>query len=158
MIELLIEPVKFFLSKGIDSFSKTAELKNLRLACVDRLKREIRFNQAILAEVLNTSLSNEEKSALLVCLKTDAFDMINDSPIPVKLIISGNLNKSDWDNHTNKDRYLQWMKNDSSIQDLLERVYFRIHVVKAIAPHSEKQRDYDYINYMLRCLMKELGR
>lgn len=212
MIELLIEPVKFFLSTGVDSFARSKELQNLRLACVDRLKREIRFNLEILREVTNISnnqrgksvtdmdfadqenpsmtaktsanqesknvfysrsnppsysknvqyannknLSSQEQKALIVCLKTDAFDTINDSPLPVKLILPGNLNKESWPSHANKNQYIEWLKNDNTLQDLFERVYFRIHVNKALAPHSSKSRDYEYIAYMLRCLMQELN-
>lgn len=154
MIELLIEPFKLFLSKGVDQFLRSNELKNLRLSYIDRLMREIKFNKAILDEIVSgEDLNKEEKIALVACLRTSAFDALNESPLPTRLIISGELQKEEWRKFSNgKAIFLQRLEKVLTIQELLDRVYYRIHVVKTLEPHSQKNRDYAYINFMLSCL------
>ncbi|WP_071057828.1 hypothetical protein [Pelistega sp. MC2] len=156
MLDLLMEPVKIFIKGGVEKFLKSKELKNMQVAYVAMLLRETRFNKEVLKEITADQSEDKTEIAPLVnCLKTEAFDALNNSLLPLNLVISGDL-KCQKDYFCKDEKYLEWIKSDKTISDLLERTYFRLHITKTLVTISNKKWDYGYISFLLNCLQKEL--
>lgn len=135
MWDLLVEPAKTFIKGGLDAFRKSDEIKNLTIAIQDRVRREARFNAAVLDEIGkedNGQPKNSEdvRVALVGSLKTSAFDDINNGPIPISLFFSLKLDRDKWPNWKNKEQYLKYTVSDVTQVDLLERIYHRISLGK----------------------------
>jgi len=156
MWDILIEPAKTFIKGGLDAFRKSDEIKNLTLAIQDRIRREARFNAAILDEIEKENAQQkkpiETRLALVKSLKTDAFDDINSGLIPVTLFFSYELDKDKWPNWKNKDKYLGYTTWDKTQDQLLERIYYRISLAKTFAGCGKLQGNFDYIGFMLAAL------
>lgn len=163
MFDLLMEPVKLFISGGMEKFAASKELMNIRIVCLDRLLREVRFNKEILNEVKG-SLAEDSKP-LIECLKNDAFDSINAGAIPMSLIVSGVLDtsrslvlsvkdyKTRFDFDANSiQRFCSYLGSTITLDALVDRVYFRMLVAQV----SLKPRDYEYIRFMFSILEVEL--
>ncbi|RZI41990.1 hypothetical protein EGT07_15410 [Herbaspirillum sp. HC18] len=157
MWELLVEPAKIFIKAGIDAFRKSDEIKNLTIAIQDRVRREARFNAAVLDE-LGKEEGGQPKNpedvrvALVKSLKTVAFDDIDNGAIPISLFFSTKLDRDKWPNWKNKDQYLKYTASDVTQIDLLERVYHRINLAKTFAECGKLQGNLDYIRFMLAAL------
>lgn len=169
MIDLLLEPAKVFIAGGIEQFRKSQELKNLTVAVKDRLRREIQFNTAILDEAIKlrgkgrdgedeegTPGNDDVIVALILSLRTQAFDAVNEGPIPVCLMISGPLDKSRWPSMRAKEKYDGYLASTTTVEELLDRTYYRIHIVKTLASCGKLGFNLGYIRYMLICLRMAL--
>lgn len=158
MWDILIEPAKTFIKGGLDAFRKSDEIKNLTLAIQDRIRREVRFNAAILDEINKGDNDGQPKNpdnvrlALVGSLKTNAFDDINNGLIPIALFFALELDKDKWPKWKNKDQYLGYTKSDKAQVDLLERIYHRISLAKTFAGCEKLQGNLDYIRFMLAAL------
>ncbi len=152
MIDLLLEPAKILLSKGVEKFLKSEEQKNLSLAITDALKREMRFNIAILKEVAKLESDEDDtRSALMASLKTQVFDSANTNPIPLSLLITQPLDKTQihWSDEGNCERFIKYIEKDTTLLELIERAYYRIYIGKTLAKCGKHNIDHDYIQYML---------
>lgn len=157
MWDLLVEPAKTFIKGGLDAFRKSDEIKNLTIAIQDRVRREARFNAAVLDEIgkeENGQPKNSEdvRVALVGSLKTSAFDDVNNGPIPISLFFSLKLDRDKWPNWKNKEQYLKYTASDVTQMDLLERIYHRISLAKTFAGCGKLQGNLDYIRFMLAAL------
>lgn len=161
MLDLLFEPARMFIEGGIEKFRHSRELKNLTIAVHDRLRREIQFNLAILDEAFKEDDAgpvngDETVSALVQSLKTAAFDSINDGPIPVGLLIAGEIDRNDWPKSKKRDTYDEYLKNIHTVVELLDRAYYRLHIAKTLAACHKLTFDPGYIRFMLVYLHKVL--
>ncbi|ALB62188.1 hypothetical protein BN137_853 [Cronobacter condimenti 1330] len=161
MFELLLEPAKLFINAGMDSFKKSKELANLKIAVRQRITREIKLNAAVLDEIIKNYYDKEgavaEKNALIMALRTRAFDDLNDGAIPVSLLISGDVEH--WPaaaTKDEKDRYLKYLSSIKTPIDLLDRAYYRIHIARILASSGKCDSDLKYIRYMLTALIVNL--
>jgi hypothetical protein len=157
MWDILIEPAKTFIKGGLDAFRKSDEIKSLTLAIQDRIRREVRFNAAILDEINkddNGQPKNPEnvRLALVRSLRTNAFDDINNGLIPIVLFFSSELDKDKWPKWKSKEKYLLYTHSDKMQVDLLERIYYRISLAKTFAECGKLQGNFDYIRFMLAAL------
>ncbi len=157
MWDLLVEPAKTFIKGGLDAFRKSDEIKNLTIAIQDRVRREARFNAAVLDEIGKEENGqpkhpDDVRVALVNSLKTSAFDDVNNGAIPISLFFSSNLNRDKWPNWKNRDLYLKYTASDSTQVNLLERVYHRINLAKTFAECGKLQGNLDYIRFMLAAL------
>jgi hypothetical protein len=165
MFDMLMEPTKKFVMGGIDAFRKSKEHQNLMIAVQDRIRREVRFNSAILQEFKkhdkNTNAPKYDKelrSALLKSLRTEAFDDMNQGMLPLALFFEGEIDKDViFPNWAKQERYLDWLRNVVTQYDLLERIYHRIRLVKTFAECGEIQGEMDYIHFMLIGLEKSIA-
>jgi hypothetical protein len=157
MWDLLVEPAKTFIKGGLDAFRKSDEFKNLTIAIQDRVRREARFNAAVLEE-LNKEENGQPKHpenvrvALVKSLRTEAFDDINNGAIPISLFFSLKLDRNKWPHWKSKEKYLKYTASDVAQVNLLERIYHRINLAKTFAGCGKLQGNYDYIQFMLAAL------
>jgi hypothetical protein len=152
MLEMLMEPTKKFIAGGIDAFRKSKEHQNLLIAVQDQIRREVRFNSALLQELKRSTHKDdmEVRIALIKSLRTEAFDNINQGMLPLGLFFEAELVKEDiFPNWGKQDTYLGWLKYVITQYDLLERVYHRIRLAKTFADCGKTQGDMDYIHFML---------
>ncbi len=157
MWDLLIEPTKAFIKGGLDAFRKSEEIKNLTMVIQDRIRREARFNAAVLDEICKEEHGQPKnpmdvRVALVRSLRTHAFDDVNNGSIPLDLFFSASLNREQWPNWRNKDQYMKYTASDAHQLDLLERVYHRINLAKTFAECGKLQGNLDYIRFMLAAL------
>ncbi|MDM8557450.1 hypothetical protein [Candidatus Parabeggiatoa sp. HSG14] len=161
MLDLLLEPTKMFVKGGIDVFRRSKEHKNLLIVVQDRVRREVRFNSALLQEFnkcdknKNTFKHDEQlRVALVKSLQTEAFDEVNKGVLPLALFFETELLKDEiWPksatNWPEKEKYLGWLKNVNTQYDLLERVYHRIKLTKTFAECGKIQGNINYVYFML---------
>jgi len=97
MFDLLLEPAKLFVEKGLDAYRKTQEHKNLRIAIQDRIRREVRFNVALLSEHINETKDGQAKhenkirAGLIKSLRTTAFDDADSGVVPLTLFFEDKI-------------------------------------------------------------------
>ncbi|PID66040.1 MAG: hypothetical protein CR975_04975 [Gammaproteobacteria bacterium] len=152
MIDLFLEPAKILISKGVKQFLSSEEQKNLSIAVTDALKREMRFNIAILKEIAKLDGSDENtRCALMASLKTYIFDKANRHPVPLSLLVVQPLDKTQvvWKNTEEKERFLKYIRKDQMLLALIERAYYRIHIGQTLAKCGKHNIDYSYIQFML---------
>jgi len=157
MLDLLLEPTRVFVKGGIDVFRKSKEHQNLLIAVQDRIRREIRFNSALLQELGKYDRSknafkhdNDLRLALVRSLRTEAFEEVNKGVLPLKLFFESQLSEDIWPKKwQDRDKYLGWLKNVITQYDLLERIYHRIGLAKTFAECGQIQGNMDYIYFML---------
>lgn len=164
MLDLLLEPAKMFVEKGIDAYRKTKEHRNLRIAVQDRLRREVRFNVALLNEFStekNGAAKHEEavRKGLIKSLRTNAFDDADCGIVPLALFFEDELKDDIWPSlaFPAKDKYGKWLGAVNTQYDLLERIYHRIRIAKTFAECGKVQGDMDYIRYMLIAFEKSIA-
>lgn len=157
MLDLLLEPAKLFIEKGLDAYRKTKEHQNLRLAIQDRIRREIRYNQALLTEIVsqpNNEHKHEEqiRLGLIRALRTDAFDDADSGIVPLGLFFEQTLPDSIWPTkgfEAKKAKYLEWLTRVQTQYALLERAYHRIRIARAFAECGKIHGELSYIRFML---------
>lgn len=138
MIDLLLEPAKLFIEKGLDAYRKTKEHENLRLTIQDRIRREIRYNQALLTEIVSQSNKDHKhdeqiRLGLIRALRTDAFDDADSGIVPLSLFFEQALFDSIWPTkgfEVKKAKYLDWLAKVQTQYALLERAYHRIRIAR----------------------------
>lgn len=165
MLDLLLEPAKIFVEKGLDFYKKTQEHKNLRVAVQDRIRREVRFNIALLTEFItekNGVAKHEEtiRGGLIKSLRTSAFDDADSGILPLPLFFEDELANEIWPSKgfdINKEKYKEWLKAVKTQYDLLERVYHRIRIAKTFAECGKIHGDLDYVRFMLIAFEKSIA-
>ena len=157
MLDLLLEPTTVFVRNGIKAFRASKEHQNLSIAVQDRIRREVRFNAALLQEIMKFSENgNSVKKDEHICLtlikalQTEAFDEINKGVLPLSLFFENQLAKEEiFPNWFEKNKFFDWMKKIYTQYDLLERVYHRIKLAKTFAEAGRLQGNMKYIQFML---------
>lgn len=165
MLEFILEPAKIFFEKGIDAYRKTQEHKNLRIAIQDRIRREVRFNIALLTEFStekNGTSKHEDviRQGLIRSLRTSAFDDADSGIVPLTLFFDEELKSDIWpvkafDNAQGK--YMGWVRALETQYDLLERTYYRIRIARTFAECGKVHGDIDYIRFLLMAFEKSLA-
>lgn len=164
MLDLLIEPAKIFFEKGIDAYRKTQEHKNLRVAVQDRIRREVRFNVALLNEFVtekNGTAKHEDaiRGGLIKSLRTMAFDDADSGIVPMTLFFDEELMTDVWPVRgfeAAQEKYKGWVKSLETQYDLLERTYHRIRIARTFAECGKVHGDIDYIRFLLIACEKSL--
>ncbi|MDM8565028.1 hypothetical protein QUF74_05190 [Candidatus Halobeggiatoa sp. HSG11] len=163
MLDLLLEPTALFVKGGIDAFRTSKEHHNLLIAVQDRIRREVKFNTAILQEFMKYSNDSSKDEylclTLLKALQTEAFDEINRGVLPLSIFFEKKSLKSDFPNWQKKEteQFFKWMENIESQYDLLERVYHRIKLAQTFAEGNRLQGNMRYIQFMLIGLQKSIA-
>lgn len=167
MLDLLLEPAKIFVEKGIEAFRKSQEHKNLRVAIQDRIRREVRFNITLLEEYLTkktdgTAKHDEDvRASLLKSLRTCAFDDVDSGMLPLKLFFEQGLGDAIWPKGgfkpEDRDQFLKWVSKDKTQYDLLERIYHRLRIAKTFASCGKPQGNMEYIRFMLIAFEKSIA-
>jgi len=163
MLDLLLEPTAMFVKSGLKAFRQSKEHHNLLIAVQDRIRREVKFNTAILQEFMKYSGNNDPAEenlclALLKSLQTEAFDEINKGVLPLSIFFEQKSLESDFPNWPKKEttQYFKWMENIITQYDLLERIYHRIKLTKTFAECNRLQGNMKYIQFMLIGLQKSM--
>jgi len=162
MLELLLGPANLFLKRGIESFSKSKDFKNLKAAMHDRVRRECKYNRAILDELKkdddeDQTLPQEAKIALINSIKTEAFDDINSGVIPLCVFFPDEIDKGKWPAWGNKtEKYMVYTSSIKSQSDIVERLYHRIAIAKTFAKCSMLRGDMDYLRFLIAILENTL--
>jgi glycyl-tRNA synthetase alpha subunit len=158
MIEL-IAPGAFnlILKKGMEWYTKHGEFKNLVQIVQAKIIRETKFNLEVFNEIekiLNNAEDNAEErvSCLIQMLRSSAFESIDNGIIPLNKFFPQELKKEFYE----VENYQNYIKNIKNLSELIERVYFRIDVLKMTREHGETNRNKEYINFLLLKLAKEL--
>jgi hypothetical protein len=120
-----------------DKLKEDEEFKRLRSAVVEKMDRELRFNDEILKETVRHKKNDETLiDGLIETLNTDSFDELVKSSVPLSLIFENlELNINHWEDFykstklSNKNM-LQWSENIASQVFLIERIYHRIKILK----------------------------
>ncbi|MBE9561574.1 MAG: hypothetical protein IMF12_01745 [Proteobacteria bacterium] len=163
MLDLLLEPTAIFIKSGISAFRKSKEHHNLLIAVQDRIRREVKFNAAILQEFMKYSNDSSKDEylclTLLKGLQTEAFDEINKGILPLSIFFEKKSLKSDFPNWQKKDteQYFKWMDSIETQYDLLERVYHRIKLAQTFAKGNRLQGNMRYIQFMLIGFQKSIS-
>lgn len=178
MLELVSGLFSTLISQGIGEFTKSKQLKTLRIVCIDRLLREVRFNKEVLSEIKEHNDKNKKrqysesdfqeiKRDLILSLQTKGFDVVTDSMVPLGLIISGKLKLADGEriivhkpgesygfSSENETRFKGMVQKLEFLERLVERFYLRIVIAKS----SKRAKDYEYIRYLSVILERNLMR
>jgi len=151
MWELLIDPAKSLITSGLEAFMRSAERRNLQLAVRDRILREVRFNKALLSDIIDSpKMHADQERALIASLRTAAFDDLDSGLLPLAAFFEGPLNSEAWPMTFRKAKtYRANLAQVNTLDSLLERVYHRIRIVKTMAAVTESGCDLAYIVYML---------
>ncbi|MCK5877324.1 MAG: hypothetical protein KAG43_06800 [Candidatus Marithrix sp.] len=161
MLDLLLEPTALFVKGGIKAFRKSKEHHNLLIAVQDRIRREVKFNSALLQEFMKFASGSSKDDylciTLLKALETEAFDDINRGVLPLSIFFEKKSLKSDFPNWQETEQYFKWMKSIETQYDLLERVYHRIKLAQTFAKAERLQGNMRYIQYMLIGLQKSIA-
>ncbi|HHB92544.1 MAG TPA: hypothetical protein ENK59_04945 [Thioploca sp.] len=161
MLDLLLEPTAMFVKGGIKAFRKSQEHHNLLIAVQDRIRREVKFNTALLQEFTKYKNSDSPEEylclTLIKALETEAFDEINKGVLPLSMFFEQKSLKSDFPKWPEKEKYFKWMENIITQYDLLERIYHRIKLIKTFAEGNRVQGNVRYIQFMLIGLQKSIA-
>ncbi len=163
MLELLTGPAKDFLKLGIDEFRKHKEYRNLIIAIQDRIRREVRFNIAVLDEVLKIKDDHRDGQyeALVRSLRTDGFDQIDSGMLPLKIFFGDEVAESVWPKGGFTEgeikQYKSRLKGIETQYDLLERVYHRIRLAQTFVDLGTVKSDMKYVHFLLRAFKRSIA-
>lgn len=157
MWEILVDPAKTVIATGLEAFMRSAERKNLQRAVRDRILREVRFNKALLSDIIDSpKMSADHENALISSLRTLAFDDLDSGILPLSIFFEGILSPELWPATFRKAKtYRANLSMVTSLDALLERIYHRIRIVKAMSGGDESGCDLAYIVYMLIAFEQE---
>lgn len=161
MWELLIDPIKTFLKGGIGAFTRSKEFGHIALAVRDRVRRECKFNGAVLDDLLGSRgkkrYTDDDALILIATLKTDAYQKLDEGVIPVALYFDTPLQKELWPEYLrNQNRYMDYVKGINSLPELFDRTYYRILLAQTFAAHHRAQGDYRYLKFVVDALRLSL--
>jgi hypothetical protein len=148
----MIETVKF----GFELYEKFSKNREIQRVLKDNLYRELKFNLAILNEI--EKCKNKINFIRLILLfKTEFYRTIRNSFIDIRKIIDEqeiNINETVIKNKN----FLKWFKNIKTNVKLIEKIYFRIDVLKSLAKvEITKRKDsYQYLKTLMLVLKKEI--
>ena len=92
MIDWVIAPVtEWFVKKGAEKIQTSAEFQRSKQAIREAIYREIRFNQALISEVLEGKSEDHLALARSISQEMDfsAFSKLEDSFVPIRLFFDG---------------------------------------------------------------------
>lgn len=163
MLDLLIGPAKDFLQLGIDEFRKRKEYKNLIIAIQDRIRREVRFNIAVLDELLKISDDHDDGQyeALVRSLRTDGFDQIDSGMLPLKIFFAEEVAESVWPKGGFTEGEIKQfkgrLKSIKTQYNLLERLYHRIRLAQTFVDLGTVKSDMKYVQFILRAFERSIA-
>ena len=144
---------------GIEFIKNLKDDKNTKKALFDNLKRELYFNLEIF-DVLDSKKCDDIHKCIKL-LKTDFYDTISNSMIKIDAIKSPksiNLNEViDKSRLTNKN-FQRWSKYINTDIELIEKVYLKISVLKALSSVETTKRSdsFQYLKFLMLMLKKVL--
>jgi len=133
MIDLVIGPVtEWLVKKGAEKIQTSAEFQHARQAIREAISREIRFNQALITEVLDCKAEDKDQDAFAKCIAEEmefsAFSKLEDSFVPIRLFFDGSCpdvgEKVD-------GSYREWSSQLKSEAEWVERIYLRTRILRA---------------------------
>lgn len=166
MLGMIAEMAKELLSAGWEELRERKQFKRLQAAVHDRIRREIRFNLAMVDEAIKIKSDSEgQKRVALICsMSSKGFDEISSGGIPLTLLFGPDgLDARVWPEANNKPftaaeikKYKTRIRSINTRHGLVERLYHRITVIKAIAGHGVVKGDIKYLRFLLRASEKAL--
>lgn len=131
MIDMIIGPVtEWLVKKGSEKIQSSAEFQHSREAIREAIFREIRFNQALIAEVLDSKSTDPTSLAKCISDEMDfsAFSKLEDSFVPIRLFFDGHRPIV----HGAQDgSYREWSSTLDSEAEWVERIYLRSRILRA---------------------------
>ncbi|MBD3817084.1 MAG: hypothetical protein IE913_11690 [Halothiobacillus sp.] len=159
MIDWVIGPVtEWLVKKGAEKIQTSAEFQHSRQAIREAIFREIRFNQALIAEVMDGK--TEDQAALAKCIAEEmdfsAFSKLEDSFVPIRLFFDGSCPGVGGDKVDGS--YHKWSSQLKSEAEWVERIYLRTRILRARwrsgQPQSEKS--VRYVKWLMVQWLKSL--
>ena len=157
MWEFLTRPAEIFIEGGINAFRQSKEMQNVMLAAQDRIRRESRFNEAVLDELLKDKnrrrYSGQKCAGLILSLKTRAFEDVDGGALPPGLPFPIELDQTagpDW--LQCGDRHMKRIEKITDLRGLLECTYHRIMLAKTFAGFGKRQGDFRDIKFLINRL------
>ena len=158
MIDLVIGPVtEWLVKKGAEKIQSSAKFQHSRQAIREAVFREIRFNQALIAEVLDGKA--EDSAALAKCIAEEmdfsAFSKLEDSFVPIRLFFDGTCpdvgDKAD-------GSYREWSSQLKSEAEWVERIYLRSRILRARWRSGQPQgeKSVRYVKWLMAQWLKNL--
>jgi len=160
MIDLVLAPVtEWLVRKGAEKIQTSAEFLHSRQAIREAIFREVRFNQALITEVLDGKA--EDPTALAKCIAEEmdfsAFSKLEDSFIPIRLFFDETCPSS----HDNTEElFRKWSSTLRSESEWLERVYLRTRILRARWRSGQPQGEKSvlYVKWLMARWLKSTQR
>lgn len=161
MLDILIEPAKILIEKGVDFYEKTKEHQNITLMVQDKILRELRFNAEVISILIKEENISEKEIQISLrrTLKTEAFDALEGGSFPLKILFNRKLDDDDWMYISDKEqwsKYKQRIKGIETQSQLLERTYHRLKIQKILSENKIVHGDIGYIRYLMLSLKKSI--
>ena len=149
---------------GIDLYDRIKKSKEYREAVRDSLLREIRYNEEILANGIKSDFKMHgiyDNKNYFELLKTDIFDSLHLNFVSIKDVLKeeklSNKTLNEIQKHSNGN-FRKWLQNTTTNVELLEKVYHRIAIMKALSVVNMDKNimSKQYVKYLLLLLRKGL--
>lgn len=154
-MELLSGLIGTIFSKGLDHWNGSREARLVKLALRDRLHREVRLNLEIW-KLFDQRKNKPTPEVLASLLSVKAFDEICTLNFPLSELLGAECLPSDVSRHLQLEgkpnankKFKQRVKSITSEVDLIERIWHRLHILKARQQLSGSLGDIDYLKHLL---------
>lgn len=134
---------------------KNKEHDLLKDAIAERITREMRFNKELMEEIVHyKKMDNPDLVNYFTKeLKTDAFDSLDTSAIPLKIIFKDYT--IEWDNFCRDFKsgkvHQRWFKNINNVSAMVERIYHRVKIIKIFGNLglSKRKQSFRYLIFLI---------
>ena len=142
-------------------YKKTSQDKVSREALYSNLKKELYFNLEIFDEMKRSKAKDEKLSKFILLLKTDFYDTIKQSLIKIETLkkpIDIDMNEIIDDDRLSNKNFKRWVVNIKTDLELIEKVYLKTSVLKALASIgvTKREQSYQYVKFLMIILKKVL--
>ena len=158
MVDLFIAPItEWLVKKGMEKIQSSAEFQHARQAIREAVCREIRFNHALIAEVLDSN--PEDRVALARCMAEEmdfsAFSKLENSFVPIRLFFDRGRPEA---NETGDRRFSEWSSQLKSEAEWVERIYLRTRILRGRWRSGQPQSDQSvgYVKWLMMQWLKSV--
>ncbi len=143
------------IDKFSDIYSNLKKNKELKKVLKLNLYRELKYNIAIFDEMQKTKKENIKDYVGL--LKLDFYAYIKLNLIDIKNFIEEKQLKI-YDLKLNNKNFIKWIQNTDTNIQLIEKIYFRIEILKSLAQIkiTKRKDSYQYLKTLMLILKEEL--
>lgn len=148
----MIGNVKF----AFELYEKMRKNKEIKVVLRSNLYRELKFNLAILNEI-EINKNKDYFIQLITLFKSDFYETLINSFIDIRNVIEEKKINIDKNVIENKN-FLKWSSTVKTNIDLIEKIYFRIELLKSLSniEISKRKDSYQYLKFLMLILKKEL--
>ena len=157
-MEVLSGLVPTLFAKGLERWSSTKEAEWFKAAIRNRLLREVRLNLEIW-KLFDRPKEIPDPSKLAELLSIQAFNEVCTLSLPLSELMGSEPLGADvlrylrMEEHPNPNKsYQNWVKTIETEVDLIERIWHRLHVLKARHQLGGELGDNAYLMHLLRGL------